>query len=130
MAIAHQLGREATAWELSGYVKDLRCLNRNLKNVICVDYDPNNVKYTPTNTIIIPEFTGDSNDKELLQTIQFLKDLSKPNVKDVRSMITTLGSFKPHLKYYKANTKYHKLLPKESSLKDDEDIVAIRKEKK
>ena len=126
MSITYKLGKEATAWEMSGYVKDLKCLNRNLSTVVCIDYDINNVKYTPSNVIIIPEFTGDSNDKELLQLTQFLKDLSKPNIKDVRRTIEKYGNYKPHLKYYKENPKYHKLLPKEGGMNDDEDIKAIR----
>ena len=129
MSITHKLGKEATAWELSGYVKDLKCLNRNLSKVVCIDFDINNVKYTPSNVVIIPEFNGDSNDKELLQLTQFLKDLSKPNIKDVRKTIEKYGNFKPHLKYYKENPKYHKLLPKDNNMNDDEDIKAIRNNK-
>ncbi len=128
MSITYKLGREATAWDLSGYIKDLRYLNRNLKNVILIDYDMNNAKNTPANVVIIPEFNGDINDKELPQIIQFLKDLSKPNVKDVRSVITKYGNYKPHLKYYKENPKYHKLLPSDN-LSDDADIKAIRSKK-
>jgi len=113
MSIRYKLGKEATAWELSGYIKDLRYLNRNLSRVICIDYDINNVKYTPLNVIVIPEFNGDSNDKELLLLIQLLKDMSKSTVKDVRKMISTYGNYKPYLNYYKQNPRYHKLLPDE-----------------
>lgn len=113
MSIRYKLGKEATAWELSGYIKDLRYLNRNLSRVVCIDYDINNVKHTPSNVIVIPEFNGDSNDKELLLLIQFLKDMSKSTVKDVRKMILTYGNYKPYLKYYKQNPRYHKLLPDE-----------------
>eukprot|EP00340_Litonotus_pictus_P008862 CAMPEP_0170515350 /NCGR_PEP_ID=MMETSP0209-20121228/1791_1 /TAXON_ID=665100 ORGANISM="Litonotus pictus, Strain P1" /NCGR_SAMPLE_ID=MMETSP0209 /ASSEMBLY_ACC=CAM_ASM_000301 /LENGTH=251 /DNA_ID=CAMNT_0010799793 /DNA_START=436 /DNA_END=1194 /DNA_ORIENTATION=- len=118
MLIKYKLGREATRFELGGYVKDMRFLNRNLKNVICIDFHPNNTKYTPGNTVIIPEFNGDVNDKELLQLIQFLKDMAKPNVKDVREEIQKYGSYKPHIKYYKSIPKYRKLLPKEEKLAD------------
>lgn len=129
MAISYKLGKEATAFEFTGYVKDLNCLNRPLRNVVCIDFDINNVKYNPSNTIIIPEFNGDPKDKELLQIVQFLKDLAKPNIKDVRQAITKYGNFKPHINYYKSNPKYHKLLPKENSMQDDEDIQSIRKSK-
>lgn len=125
MIIKYKLGREATTFELKGYIKDLRYINRNLKDVICIDYNPDNVKLTPLNTIIIPAFDGDVNDKELLQLVQFLKDMSKPNVKDVRKEIERWGNYKPQIKYYKANPKYSKLLPRESTVLDDEDIKAI-----
>ena len=120
------LGKEATSWEMGEHIKDLRYLNRNLKNVICIDFEPKSTKYTPDNTIIIPEFTGDINDKELLSLIVFLKELSKPQVKDVREYMAKYGNVKPHYKFYKENPKYAKLLPKESNLNDDEDIKAIR----
>jgi import inner membrane translocase subunit TIM50 len=71
--IKYKLGKEATRLEKGKYVKDLRSLNRNLKNVVVIDFDLENVKYTPLNAVIIPEFTGDTKDKELLNLIPFLK---------------------------------------------------------
>lgn len=128
--IKHTLGKEATALHKGRYVKDLRYLNRNLKNVICIDYDPENVKYTPYNAIIIPEFDGNPKDKELLQLVQFLKEMAKPEVKDVQKELEKYGNYKPHLKYYKMHPKYHRLLPRESTVMDDEDIKAIHQAKK
>lgn len=113
MIIEHKLGKEATAFDFDGHIKDLRLLNRDLKNVILVDYDLKNAKYTPNNVVILPEFSGDVNDKELLYCIQFLKDMAKTNVKDVRNELTKYGNFKPYLNYYLSIPKYKKLLPKE-----------------
>lgn len=73
MNIKHKLGKEATRLHNGRYVKDLNFMNRNLKNIICVDYDPENVKFNPNNAVIIPEFNGDGTDRELLQSIIFLK---------------------------------------------------------
>lgn len=73
--IKYKLGKEATRLEKGKYVKDLRSLNRNLKNVVVIDFDLENVKYTPLNAVIIPEFTGDTRDKELLNLIPFLKGI-------------------------------------------------------
>ncbi len=81
MNIRYKLGKEATRLHHGKYVKDLNFINRNLKNVIVIDYDPQSVKFHPQNTIIIPEFTGDSNDRELLQTIIFLKGKLKLSYK-------------------------------------------------
>lgn len=127
--INHALGKEATSWELGRTYKDLRYLNRNLANVVCIDFDPNSTKYTPDNTIIIPEFNGNNNDKELQLLTVFLKELSKPNVKDVRSIISKYGSVRTHISFYRNNPKYHKLVPKDTYLNDDEDIKAIRSSK-
>jgi import inner membrane translocase subunit TIM50 len=73
MNIKYKLGKEATRLDNGRYVKDLRFLNRNLKNVIVIDFDPENVKYTPLNAVIIPEYTGDVKDRELMNIIPFLK---------------------------------------------------------
>jgi len=113
MMIRHKLGREATSFEIGSYVKNLNYLNRNLKNVVYVGSKKDEVKYNLENVVLIPEFTGDVNDKELLQSIQFLKDMAKPNVKDIRQEITKYGNFKPYIKYYKSIPKYKKLLSKE-----------------
>lgn len=73
MNIKFHLGKEATRLDKGRYVKDLRFLNRNLKNVIAIDFDSENLKFTPYNAIIIPEFSGDVKDRELLNLIPFLK---------------------------------------------------------
>jgi len=73
MNIKYKLGKEATRLENGRYVKDLRFLNRNLKGVIVIDFDPENVKATPNNAVIIPEYTGDVKDRELMNLIPFLK---------------------------------------------------------
>ena len=128
ITIKYKLGNEATRLIKGKYVKDLRLLNRNLKNVICIDYDPENVKFTPFNTVIIPEYAGNVKDKELLPLVPFLMEMAKPNVKDVRNELEKYGNFRPHMKFYKANSKYHRMLPKETStVLDDEDIKAIQK---
>lgn len=129
MIIKHKIGKEGTFYILGNNIKDLNYLNRKMNNVIYIDYDIKNTKNTPFNVIILPEFNGDENDKELLQIIPFLKDLSAPNVKDVRTEIEKYGNFKPHLKYYKANPKYHKLLPKSVLEIDDDKLKSIVKGK-
>jgi len=113
MLVKYKLGKEATFFDYGSYIKDLRYLNRNLKNIVCIDVNMKNVNRTPNNAIILPRFDGDVNDKELLQLIQFLKDLSKPSVKDIRNEIEKYGNDAPHIKYYKSVPKYKKLLSKE-----------------
>ena len=111
--IQHVLGRDATRYEKGNYVKDLRFLNRSMRKIICIDYDPEHVKYSLRNSIIIPKFDADPNDKELLQLVQFLKDMSSKKVTDVREELDKYGNFKPHINYYKTHKKYKNLLPPE-----------------
>jgi import inner membrane translocase subunit TIM50 len=130
MTIQHKLGKEAAALGSSGrYIKDLNYLNRDLKRVIVVDYDPENVKYHPDNTIIIPEYKGDVNDKELFYLIVLLKELAKPDVKDVREVISKYGSYKTYLNFYKSHPKYNRYLPKENPIPDDADLQAVYNKK-
>ena len=37
-----------------------------------IDFDPDSVKYNPENLIVVPEFTGDVDDRELVHMIHFL----------------------------------------------------------
>jgi import inner membrane translocase subunit TIM50 len=71
--IRYKLGKEATCYENGKYVKDLRYINRNMKNVIVIDYDIDNLKYDKYNTIILPKFEGDTKDRDLISIIPFLK---------------------------------------------------------
>jgi hypothetical protein len=129
MNIRYKLGREATKLQKGFYIKDLEFLNRDLKNVICIDYKPEHVAYHPENTIIIPEFNGDGKDIELLQMIVFLKEMAKADVKDVRNELEKYGHYKTHINFYKSDPKYKRFLaPKQyQSVADDADLLAVKK---
>lgn len=71
--IRHYLGKEATLKHKQKNIKDLNYLNRDLKNIIVIDKDPENVKKHLSNLIVLPEFLGDPNDQELKYIIPFLK---------------------------------------------------------
>lgn len=131
MNIKYKLGREATRLVNGEYVKDLYFLNRDLKNVVCIDYNPESVTFNPRNTVIIPEFLGDGRDRELIQAIVFLKELARPEVKDVRKELDKYGNYRPYIKFYKSNPKYKKLLPKEEyeNVLDDSDLQAVKNKK-
>ena len=51
----------------------MKYLNRDIRKIICIDYDPESLKYNPRNSVIIPKFEGDGTDRELLQLIPFMK---------------------------------------------------------
>ncbi len=88
-------------------------MNRSLKKIICIDWDPDALKYSDKNSIIVPKFDGDGRDRELLMMIPFLKEMAKPEIQDVRVELDKYGHYKSHIKFYKLNPKYHKLLPPE-----------------
>ena len=67
------LGKEASSKYLGKNIKDLSYLNRDLNNVIVIDFKPDNVKKHLSNVVIIPEYLGDENDSEMKYIIPFLK---------------------------------------------------------
>lgn len=48
--------------------------------------------------------------------------MSKKEITDVTKELEKYGSYRPQLKYYKENSKYHSLLPKDAMYKEDEDL--------
>ena len=64
------------------YIKDLKVINRNLKDMIIVDNNPESYLMNKENAIPILTWEDDPNDKELLKLIPVLKYLA--NVDDVR----------------------------------------------
>lgn len=72
--IQGRLGRESTIVKGSKYIKDFSYLGRNIKDVIYIDFtDDGILPIHQANTIIIPEWSGDSDDRELIDLVPFLE---------------------------------------------------------
>jgi CTD small phosphatase-like protein 2 len=67
------------------YVKDLRCLGRDLRHVVIVDNNPTSFMFQPYNGIPITSWFGDQTDRELVNLLQFLIQLSR--AEDVRPVL-------------------------------------------
>ena len=68
------------------HTKDLRALNRDIKDIIIVDNSPHNYELNPENAIPISSWSADdTRDTELIDYIPLLASLSK--VEDVREAI-------------------------------------------
>ena len=67
------------------YVKDLTIFKRDLKQIIIVDNSPTCYSFQPMNAIGVTSWFDDPEDKELLELIPFLDDLSL--VDDVRVVL-------------------------------------------
>lgn len=48
-------------------------MNRDLKDIIYLDFDEEKVKFHKDNALVIPRWEGDSNDRELYDIIPFLE---------------------------------------------------------
>ena len=71
--IMYKLFRESTRAVNGQVVKDLSYLNRDLANTIIIDTVPDHVQLQPENAIILPKWSGDPKDKNLIALIPFLE---------------------------------------------------------
>ena len=94
-----RLGRESVCLRKGQMIKDLSYLNRDLKNIIVIEKDLESVKYHPDNVVIIPEFTGDDNDRALVELLPFLEHLAKDQVPDIREELELWGHYDTGKKY-------------------------------
>lgn len=77
---------------IDGYlVKDLSMFKQDLSNIIIVDNSSRSFQLQPENGILVPSWTGSTDDNILLQTIFPLLTLCK-NANDVRPVISAFQS--------------------------------------
>lgn len=69
----YRLVRDATHFVDGHHVKNLDNLNRDLRKVIVIDWDPNSTKLHPENTFHVERWTGNDDDLSLLDLVAFLK---------------------------------------------------------
>ncbi|KAG8533592.1 uncharacterized protein KY384_001332 [Bacidia gigantensis] len=84
------LFKEATKYENGEYIKkrqDISYLNRDPSKVIVLDTKPSHVKTQPENAIILPPWTGQPGDKDLVSYIAFLEYCASMNYKDLREVL-------------------------------------------
>jgi TFIIF-interacting CTD phosphatase-like protein len=74
--IMARLGRESTLLKNGKYIKDLSYMNRDLKDVIYIDFDDEKADFHKDNVLILPRWEGDPNDRELYDIMPFLESIS------------------------------------------------------
>lgn len=67
--------------------QDLSYLNRDLSKVIIIDTNAKHVRAQPENAIILPKWTGDPKDKDLVSLVPFLEFIHTMQYSDVRKVI-------------------------------------------
>ncbi|PKS08351.1 hypothetical protein jhhlp_005295 [Lomentospora prolificans] len=85
--IMFPLFREATKYKDGEFVKDLSYLNRDLSKVIILDTNPAHVSAQPENAIILPKWTGDKHNDDLVSLIPFLEYIHTMQYGDVRKVL-------------------------------------------
>lgn len=68
-------------------LQDLSYLNRDLSKVIMIDTNSHHVSAQPENAIVLPPWTGDPKDKELVSLIPFLEYIHTMQYADVRKVL-------------------------------------------
>ena len=82
---SYKLYREHCTLDKNTYIKDLKKLGRDLKDVIIIDNSPNSYSLNKENGIPITTWFDDEDDRELYNIVQILEFLS--DVDDVRVFI-------------------------------------------
>lgn len=75
MMIHGRLGRESTLLKNGKYIKDLSYMNRDLKEIIYVDFDENKAEFHKDNVLVLPLWEGEPNDRELYDIMPFLESI-------------------------------------------------------
>ena len=68
-----RLGRESTLLKNGKYVKDLSYMNRDLKDIIYIDFSDEKVEFHKDNALILPLWEGNADDRELYDIMPFLE---------------------------------------------------------
>ena len=86
--IKHILNRSHCLLYQGSYIKDLKLINRDIKNLIIIDNNPISYMLNKENGIPILSWYGEPKDNELIKLIPLLKYLAK--VDDVRNIINKI----------------------------------------
>lgn len=103
--IMYRLVRDATHFVDGHHVKNLDNLNRDLRKVIVIDWDPNSTKLHPENTFNIPRWSGNDDDTTLLDLLSFLMTIANSEVDDVREVMTYYKQFENPLAQFRENQR-------------------------
>ncbi|KAL7075506.1 hypothetical protein ACQ4LE_004990 [Meloidogyne hapla] len=91
--INHALFRDCTKYVNGTHVKDLSRLNRDLKKVIYIDWEPAAFQLNPENVLCVPKWNGDMNDTSLVDLAELLKTIHLSDVEDVRPVLQFYSQF-------------------------------------
>ena len=104
--IMYRLFRDSTNYKDGVYHKDISHLNRDPKRVIVVDWDETATSLQPENTLKgVERWTGDDNDKTLMDLAAFLRALAYSGVDDVRTVLAHYNQHDNPLAVFKENQR-------------------------
>ncbi|CAL1526194.1 unnamed protein product [Lymnaea stagnalis] len=103
--IMYRLYRDATRYMEGHHVKDLSCLNRDMSRIIMLDCNPESVKLQNRNAFVLKKWTGEDEDRTLIDLAHFLKTIAASGVDDVRPVLDYYNKFDDPLSAFKDNQR-------------------------
>jgi import inner membrane translocase subunit TIM50 len=103
--IMYRLFRDATQYKDGAHIKELSKLNRDLKNVIVVDWNKDHIQHNPDNALILKKWDGDNSDRTLIGLAQFLHTIKDSDVDDVRDVLTYYRQFEDPIEAFRENQR-------------------------
>lgn len=98
MMIAGRIGHDSTLLKDGRYIRDLSYMNRDIQDIVCIDFDPDKYWFHKDNVIKIPEWNGDNDDRVLLDLLPFLEHLARPGL-NVMKELDKYGHENPSAKF-------------------------------
>ncbi|XP_056645939.1 mitochondrial import inner membrane translocase subunit TIM50-C-like [Diorhabda sublineata] len=85
--IAYKLVRDATKFVGGYYIKRLENINRDLRKVICIDWNLNCVRLNCANLLKVKRWNGNDDDTALVDLASLLKAIADNGIEDVREVL-------------------------------------------
>lgn len=114
--IMYRLYRDATRYVNGHHTKDLSAINRDLKKVILIDWNPNSVALNRQNALLLKKWEGDNTDRHLIGLAQLLQAIKQSDVEDVRDVLEYYRQFDDPIETFRENQR--KLQEEMSSLEE------------
>ena len=104
--VMYRLFRDSTNYKNGVHHKDISHLNRDPKRVIVIDWDEKATSLQPENSLKgIDRWTGDDDDRTLMDLAAFLRALAYSGVDDVRTVLAHYNQHDNPLAVFKANQR-------------------------
>lgn len=103
--ISYRLFKDSTKYTKGTYVKELNQLGRKLERVIHIDWNKEACQTSPDNCFLLKKWDGNSDDRTLLELSDFLGEIAKHQVEDVRPILKYYSQFEDPLAKFKENIR-------------------------
>lgn len=100
-----RLFKDATHYTSGMHIKDLDHINRDLKNVIVVDWNKDTTLKHDRNALTLKKWTGDNSDRTLIGLAQLLHAIKDSDTNDVRDVMEYYQQFEDPIEAFRENQR-------------------------